>query len=269
MQSVIQQGYQYNAGLPVVYNSMANPMYGGVTVPAVNAPYQTQYYYPGSYYLMPQVPFVPGSIYPSAQAQNNSPAALPVKTEKAQEKPLENNTKEIDPKQEQAKPNEAMPKSVDKKQEQNPETKEDKPQIPETKSSPVTNEYIMTLENFLNSPDKSIRKQGLTKVIEKAKQQTNDGQQPGADVDQWIKNLMNKALQDPDPGIRTLAFGLFNYTNGDQLTLSILNKYMSSSSSFGTDADNARTTLLRMSEKGVSINNVNQAQPELNNRSTK
>ncbi len=111
----------------------------------------------------------------------------------------------------------------------------------------LTDEYIMNLENYLNSQDKEIRMMGAKEVIARL-----DEDHSRKD-DKALNALVNKMLQDPHTPIRVMAMSALNsrIASGDAFTVNVLQQMQNSPSGYGQDALQASEILLKMSGKPV------------------
>ncbi len=111
----------------------------------------------------------------------------------------------------------------------------------------LTNEYIKTLENYLNSQDAEVRKMGAHEVVDRL---TED---PSRNDDPALTALVNKMLQDPNAGIRAIALSIVESRAilGDDLTVKILKKMQETKNDYGLDAEQATSALLKMAGKTV------------------
>jgi len=131
------------------------------------------------------------------------------------------------------------------------EDKENKPKVA------LTDDYIKTLENYLNSDDKKIRLMGAKEVFDRFKEDETRKD------DAALTALLNKTLQDPAEtvkfvGLTTLDAG---YATGNNETAQILQQMQSSTSSYGEDAALASQILLKMSgyqanQEAEALNNT-------------
>lgn len=117
------------------------------------------------------------------------------------------------------------------------EKKDNKPKVI------LTDDYIKTLENYLNSQDKKIRLMGAKDLLDRFKEDESRKDDPA------LTALLNKTIQDPAEtvkfvGLTTLDSG---YANGNNETAQILSQMQASNSSYGEDATLASKILLKMS----------------------
>jgi hypothetical protein len=111
----------------------------------------------------------------------------------------------------------------------------------------LTDNYIMSLENALNSPDKKVRLNGAKEVFERLDEDTSRKD------DKALTALVNKMLQDPSEEVRLIALSALDgmVCNGDDLTIQILQNMVNSDGGYGLDASDAHKILLRMAGNAV------------------
>ena len=111
----------------------------------------------------------------------------------------------------------------------------------------LTDEYIMNLENYLNSQDKEVRMMGAKEVFARL-----DEDHSRKD-DKALNALINKMLQDPYTPVRVLAMSALNsrIVTGDDFTVGVLQQMQNSPSGYGQDALSASEILLKMSGQTV------------------
>ncbi len=146
------------------------------------------------------------------------------------------------------------------------EKKENKPKVA------LTDDYIKTLENYLNSQDKKIRLMGAKELFERFKEDETRKD------DAALTALLNKTLQDPAETVKFVALMALDagYATGNDETAQILTQMQQSNSSYGEDAALASQILLKMSgykanADAAALNkeaNLNQNQPLNNNQTT-
>lgn len=111
----------------------------------------------------------------------------------------------------------------------------------------LTDDYIRTLENYLNSQDYEVRLMGAKEVV--ARVQEDESRKD----DKALTALTNKMLQDPSQQIRILALSLLDSRaiTGDDYTVGVLKKMQNSKDGYGQDALSATNILLKMSAKTI------------------
>ena len=138
---------------------------------------------------------------------------------------------------------------------------------------PLTDDYIKTLENYLNSQDKKIRLMGAKELFDRFKEDETRVSDPA------LTALLNKVLQDPSETVKFVGLTALDtgYAIGNDETVQILKNIQTQNTSYGEDASLAAQILLKMSGKqakqdaGMVVNpsvvqekNL-QVQPEQNN----
>ncbi len=111
----------------------------------------------------------------------------------------------------------------------------------------LTDEYIKTLENYLNNQDKEVRMMGAKEVI--ARLQEDDSRKD----DPALTALVNKMLQDPYQPVKMLALGVLDsrQCTGNDYTVGVLQKMQTGQTNYGQDAKTATNILLKMAGKTV------------------
>ena len=119
---------------------------------------------------------------------------------------------------------------------------------------PLTDEYIKSLENYLNSDNSKIRLTGIKNVIDRFKEDEDRRDNPSP------VPLLNKALQDSSPSVRFLALTALqlDYTKGDNITVQILkNMVENSKENYGEDAILASEALLKIATPDAVVKGGN------------
>lgn len=117
----------------------------------------------------------------------------------------------------------------------------------------LTDQYIMNLENYLNSQEKEIRLSAAKEVY--ARLEEDESRKD----DKALTALINKMLQDPAQEIRLLALAALEgrIVTGDDFTVGLLKNMQQSKDGYGQDSIDASKLLLKMSgtevEKEVPI----------------
>ena len=111
----------------------------------------------------------------------------------------------------------------------------------------LTNDYIKTIENYLNSQDLEVRKMGANEVVDRILEDSSRADDPA------LTALVNKMLQDPSSAIRAIALSMVESRSilGDDLTVDILKKMQKNNDGFGLDATQATNALLKMAGKTI------------------
>ena len=113
----------------------------------------------------------------------------------------------------------------------------------------LTDDYVKTLENYLNNQNPKVREMGVKELFERFKEHKSRYN------DVALTNLLNKALQDASKNVRFIALTALDsgYAQGDNLTREILNKMQASKDVFGEDALLASEALLKMAGNKVEV----------------
>lgn len=111
----------------------------------------------------------------------------------------------------------------------------------------LTDDYIKTLENYLNSQDVEVRQMGAKEVVNRLMED------PSRNDDPALTALVNKMLQDPSATIRAIALSLVESRTilGDDYTVKVLKNMQNSKEGYGQDAVQATNALLKMAGKTV------------------
>lgn len=137
---------------------------------------------------------------------------------------------------------ESSDKTVNESKDKDTSKKTEKRQIVQ-----LTDDYIKTLENYLNSQEYDIRLMGAKEVV--ARVQEDESRKD----DKALIALTNKMLQDPSQQIRILALSLLDSraVTGDDYTVGVLKKMQNSKDGYGQDALSATNILLKMAGQTV------------------
>ena len=136
---------------------------------------------------------------------------------------------------------------------------EEKKNSKETKIVALTDEYIKSLENYLNNPNDELRlmasKEILTRLDED-KDRYNDAA---------LNALLNKMLQDPSKTVRVAALSAFasQLASGNDYTVKLLRDIQANPNSDKEDVLQAADILLKMSA-GVEVKNIPNPQTKEN-----
>ncbi len=111
----------------------------------------------------------------------------------------------------------------------------------------LSDDYIKTLENYLNSQDSEVRLMGAKEVVSRAMEDDSRKDDPA------LTALVNKMLQDPSSAIRAIALSLIDSRTilGDDYTVNVLKNMQTSQSGFGQDSVQATSALLKMAGKTI------------------
>ena len=144
------------------------------------------------------------------------------------------------------------------------EIEEEKKNTKETKIVALTDEYIKSLENYLNNPNDEIRlmasKEVLTRLDED-KDRYNDAA---------LNALLNKMMQDPNKLVRIASLSAFasQLASGNDYTVQLLHNIQSNPNSDKEDVLQAADILLKMSA-GVEVKNIPNPSAKENNNNQK
>ncbi len=207
------------------------PSVGAVNIqifnPTANPQPQAQNPYPQGFYQANPCPNYPCNYN---NLMNSTPA------------PTYNSTNPIDP-------SSAQPMNLNSNQEgvasnsptdsqtNTKDVKENKPKVI------LTDDYIKTLENYLNSQDKKIRSMGAKELFERFKEDETRKDDPA------LTALLNKVLQDPTETVKFIGLTALDtgYANGNDETMQILTNMQNTDTSYGEDASLASQILLKLS----------------------
>ena len=125
----------------------------------------------------------------------------------------------------------------------------EQPKMKDKDVVPLTDEYIKTIENYLNNSNPDIRMQGVKELLNRFKELETRKDDPA------LTNLLNKSLQDPDPNVRMIAMTTLSsgYANGNQKTAQLLNQIQQTPNVYGEDAKLASQALLKMASRPTTI----------------
>ena len=192
-----------------IFNPSVGVPGSGAPIYNVNSPnYQSNpnNSYPAGYYInqwgSPQQQQPVANATATATATVQPMPAQPQQTQQTQV--VKDEQKEVSPK----KDDEAV-KSEDKKDDKKTEKR---------KIVQLTDDYIKTLENYLNSQDKEVRLMGAKEVV--ARLMEDESRKD----DKALTALINKMLQDPSQQVKFLALSMLNSRNitGNNTTVKLL-----------------------------------------------
>lgn len=115
----------------------------------------------------------------------------------------------------------------------------------QTRVVALTNEYIMSLENYLNNPNAEIRLMAAQDIL------TRLDEDKSRYDDAALNALLNKMLQDPNKIIRVAALSAFSsqLACGNDYTVHLLKQIQNNPNGDKEDAIQAANALLKMSTK--------------------
>lgn len=107
----------------------------------------------------------------------------------------------------------------------------------------LTDNYVQSVENYLNSKDSEIRLMGAKEVL--ARLQEDDSRKN----DKALNALVNKMLQDPSQKVKFMAMAALDsrMAAGDDLTVKLLQSLQQQPTTYGQDSLKASEILLKMS----------------------
>ncbi|MBR1617599.1 HEAT repeat domain-containing protein [bacterium] len=114
----------------------------------------------------------------------------------------------------------------------------------------LTDDYVKSLENYMNDDNPKIRLIGATELLERFKEDPNRKDNPS------LVPLLNKALRDNSPSVRFLALTMLQtgYSTGDDETVQILKEMQTQDrQGLNDDALRAAEILLKMSGKKAEV----------------
>lgn len=113
----------------------------------------------------------------------------------------------------------------------------------------LTDTYIKTLENYLKSPDTSIRKNGIIDLIKRYEEDSTRYNDPA------LTALLNIALKDPTPANRMLMMSAIagELATGDETTVNLLDNLQKSDKLYGQEAQLATEALLKAVQTKTKI----------------
>ena len=131
------------------------------------------------------------------------------------------------------------------------EIEEEKKNTKETKIVALTDEYIKSLENYLNNPNDEIRLMASKDIL------TRLDEDKDRYDDAALNALLNKMLQDPSKLVRIAALSAFasQLASGNNYTVQLLHNIQSNPNSDKEDVLQAADILLKMSA-GTEIKNI-------------
>ena len=114
----------------------------------------------------------------------------------------------------------------------------------ESKTVPLTDEYIKSLENYLNNPNDEIRLMASKEILTRLDEDKRRYDDPA------LNALLNKMLQDPSKLIRIAALSAFSseLASGNDYTVTLLHNIQSNPSADKEDILQAADILLKMSQ---------------------
>ena len=126
----------------------------------------------------------------------------------------------------------------------------------------LTDDYIKSLESYLHSPDKTIRKSGIREIVQRYEEDNTRYEDPA------LTALLNIALQDPDANNRMLAMSAVagGSAHGDSQTLELLQNLTNSSKLYGQEAQMASSALICAAKDTKLVPDYSPDKPKSNKR---
>ena len=115
----------------------------------------------------------------------------------------------------------------------------------QTRVVALTNEYIMSLENYLNNPNAEIRIMAAKEILTRLDEDKNRFD------DAALNALLNKMLQDPEKLVRIAALSAFSsqLASGNDYTVTLLTEMQNNPNADKDDVVQAADSLLKMSTR--------------------
>lgn len=114
----------------------------------------------------------------------------------------------------------------------------------------LTDEYIMSLENYLNNQDAKIRLTAAKELLDRFKEDKTRKADPA------LTALLNKTIQDPKASVRYIGLTILDtgYAQGNEETVNILKQLQNRPDlEYGEDSRLASQILLKMSGQKVEV----------------
>ena len=132
---------------------------------------------------------------------------------------------------------------------ENKENKDKKDDKPKT-ITPLTDEYVKSLENYLDNDNSKVRLIGAKELVERLKEDENRKDNKS------LIPLLNKTLKDTSPSVRFLGLTALQlgYCTGDDETVKILKEIQAQNKDkFGQDSLLASEILLKMAAPQAEV----------------
>lgn len=113
----------------------------------------------------------------------------------------------------------------------------------------LTDDYIKTLESYLRSPDKTVRRSGIKELLNRFEEDDSRYDNPS------LTALLNIALQDTDVSNRMLAMSTIagGSAHGDENTIEFLKNATKSEEMYGQEAVMANNALLKAAQTRIEV----------------
>lgn len=273
MNSVQPQNLQNTTGIypnpnqqniNAVQSPAQNPVYAPTPVQQ-NICYPPQYYYGMPTYAMPNYPrssVGAVEININNPSVNNGPTYIPQASYcipiPAQQPAVQSPQQPaVQAPQQPAPPPAAAPIPVEKPVAEEPKKTEAKKEEPKKEIVQLTDEYIKTLENYLNNPNADVRLLGAKEILNRFKEDKTRRN------DQALTNLLNKALRDPAQNVRLMALTALDIdvVEGDKLTFKVLQDMQKSDAVYNQDSVLASGIMLKKAGKKLSVESKENSAP--------
>jgi len=251
MNSVQQQNLQNTAGTYTTNNQqnmgaaqlpVQNPVSAPNTAPVQNICYPPQYYYGTQTNSTPYYP-AGGSgvtiniLNPVGNAAPGSisqiPYCIPMQQPVNQQPPAQS----------------PIPATPLPEQKPAPVEEPKKKDEPKKEIVQLTDDYVKSLENYLNNPNADVRLLGAKELLNRFKEDKSRKN------DQALNNLLNKALRDSSQTVRLIALSALDsdVADGDSLTYKILQNMQKSSDVYNQDSVTAAQIMLKKAGKKLNV----------------
>lgn len=216
----------YGANPPLTYPNNQYSLYG--VNPSPNLPLYPQNY---NNMMNNQYNVAPANYQTPYSAQQNHPQQIEIKNSK--------NADDLNKTQSSEEVSKTTETNVVNSSENEEKTEKKKTK----KIIPLTDDYIKSLENYMNNSNPKIRLIGAKELLERFKEDENRKDNPS------LMPLLNKALRDNSPAVRILALIALqsDYALGNDETVSILRDIQTKNTDkVGEDSLLASEILLKM-----------------------
>ncbi len=206
--------------------------------------------------MQPVMPLYQNTSLYGAQGQTPAPTyPMNYNAQINQAQPQNANTAEQNTATPQNTP-EATPKEAEQETTKEASNKPAENQQAKTKEKVVlTDDYIRSLENYLNNQDPKIRLTAAKELLERFKEDDTRKDDPA------LCALLNKVIQDPKASVRYIGLTTLDvgYAQGNEETIEILKQLQNRTDlEYGEDAALAAQILLKMSAQTTTIPDLSQ-----------
>ena len=227
----VQPQYMASAYAPI----QAQPVPQQIQQPQMPQGYPPQYYLNNYNYVQNPMAGQPASIQ---QPMNNMQPVMPQKIETTQANPYTQQTPLVAENDMQV--SQDIIKDIDARMAAQKELEKNGTQ---KRVVNLTNEYIMSLENYLNNPNEEIRIMASKEILTRLNEDKNRYDDPA------LNALLNKMLQDPNSLVRVAAMSALSsqLASGNEYTVKLLQDIQNNPKSSKEDVVEAANILLKMS----------------------